>query len=168
MVANPGAIGSIEHVSVLVRDLDRALEHYTNDLGMGPWGVYTLTPDWIGDMTVHGKEQRYVYKLALCNVDPVLYELMESVQGPTIYEEFLRERGEGVHHLGYFVEDIDAEISKMDSRGFALVLSGRGFGTNDDGAFAQFDTERACGCILEALEMPAEMAPPERTYPDQS
>ena len=108
MVANAGAIGSIEHVSVLVRDLDQALEHYTNDLGMGPWGVYTLTPDWVRDMTVHGKEENYVYKLALCNVGPVLYELMESVQGPTIYEEFLRERGEGVHHLGYFVEDIDA------------------------------------------------------------
>jgi methylmalonyl-CoA/ethylmalonyl-CoA epimerase len=61
MVANAGAIGSIEHVSVLVRDLDRALEHYTNDLGMGPWGVYTLTPDWIRDMTVHGKEHSYVY-----------------------------------------------------------------------------------------------------------
>ncbi len=32
MVANAGAIGSIEHVGVLVRDLDRAMEHYTNDL----------------------------------------------------------------------------------------------------------------------------------------
>ena len=74
----------------------------------------------------------------------------------------------GVHHLGYFVEDIDAEISKMDSRGFGLLQSGRRFGTNDDGAYAYFDTERACGCILEALEMPAEVAPPERTYPDQS
>jgi hypothetical protein len=46
-----------------------------------------------------------------------------------------------------------------------LVLSGRGFGTNNDGAFAQFDTERACGCILEALEMPAEMAPPRTDLP---
>jgi 4-hydroxyphenylpyruvate dioxygenase-like putative hemolysin len=119
-------------------------------------------------MTVHGKEQGYVYKLALCNVGPVLYELMESVQGPNIYEEFLNEHGEGVHHLGYFVEDIDAEISNMDSRGFALLQSGRGFGTNDDGAYAYFDTERACGCILEALELPPEMPPPERTYPEQS
>jgi methylmalonyl-CoA/ethylmalonyl-CoA epimerase len=168
MAANAGTIGSIEHVGVLVRDLDRAMEHYTNDLRIGPWAVYTLSPDWIRDMTVHGKNQGYVYKLALCNVGPVLYELMESVQGPNIYEEFLKERGEGVHHLGYFVEDIDAEISNMESRGFGLLQSGRGFGTNDDGAYAYFDTERACGCILEALEMPAEMASPERTYPDQS
>jgi methylmalonyl-CoA/ethylmalonyl-CoA epimerase len=168
MAANARAIGAIEHVGVLVRDLDRAIEHYANDLGIGPWAVYTLSPDWIRDMTVHGKEQGYVYKLALCNVGPVLYELMESVRGPNIYEEFLNEHGEGVHHLGYLVEDIDAEISNMETRGFAMVQSGRGFGTANDGAYAYFDTENACGCILEALEMPQEMPPPERTYPDQS
>ena len=46
--------------------------------------------------------------------------------------------------------------------------SGRGFGPATTVAYAYFDTEGACGCILEALEMPAEMPPPERTYPDQS
>ncbi len=41
MAANASAIGAIEHVGVLVRDLDRAMEHYANDLGIGPWAVYT-------------------------------------------------------------------------------------------------------------------------------
>ena len=168
MAANAGNIESIEHVGVLVRDLDRAMEHYTNDLGMGPWAVYTLSPDSVRDMTVHGKEQGYVYKLALCNVGPVLYELMESGQGPNIHEEFFSEHGPGVPHLGYLFKDIDVESQTMASRGFGLLQSGRGFGANDDGAYAYFDTERACGCILEALEMPAEMPPPERSYPDQS
>ena len=168
MAANASAIGAIEHVGVLVGDLDRAMEHYTNDLGIGPWVGYTISPDWVRDMTVHGKQQGHVFKIALCQVGSMLYELIESVEGPSIYEEFLNQRGEGVHHLGYFVEDIDAEISNMESRGFSMLQSGRGFGTNDDGAYAYFDTERACGCILEALEMPPEMPPPERTYPDQS
>ncbi len=96
-------------------------------------------------MTVHGKEQAYVYKLALCNVGPVLYELMESVRGPNIYEEFLNEHGEGVHHLGYLVEDIDAEISNMKARGFKMVQSGCGFGTANDGAYAYFDTRTLAG-----------------------
>ena len=168
MTANAGGIGSIDQVAVVVRDLDRAMEHYTNDLGLGPWVGYTISPDWVRDMTVHGKQQGYVYKIALCQVGSMLYELIESVEGPSIYEEFLKEHGEGVHHLGYFVEDIDAEISNMESRGFSMLQSARGFGTNDDGAYAYFDTERACGCILEALEMPPEMPPPHRTYPDQS
>ncbi len=33
---NAGGIGSIEHVAVVVRDLDRAMMHYTNDLGIWP------------------------------------------------------------------------------------------------------------------------------------
>ena len=33
---NAGGIEAIEHAAVLVRDLDRAMEHYTNDLGIGP------------------------------------------------------------------------------------------------------------------------------------
>jgi catechol-2,3-dioxygenase len=45
MADNADSIGAIEHVGVLVRDLDRAMEHYTNDLGIGPWAVYTLSPD---------------------------------------------------------------------------------------------------------------------------
>ena len=32
MEANAGSIGAFEHVAVVVRDLDRALAHYTNDL----------------------------------------------------------------------------------------------------------------------------------------
>jgi Glyoxalase/Bleomycin resistance protein/Dioxygenase superfamily len=83
------------------------------------------------------------------------------VEGPNIYEEFLNERGEGVHHLGYFVEDIDADISNMESRDFSVLQSGRGFSSNDDGDYAHFDTERALGSILEALEMPPEMPPPK-------
>jgi methylmalonyl-CoA/ethylmalonyl-CoA epimerase len=89
----------------------------------------------------------------------VVYELLESVQGPNIYEEFLNERGEGLHHVGYFVEDIDAEISKMEFRGFSMLQGRRGFGANDDGAYAYFDTERTLGCILEALEMPPDLPP---------
>lgn len=56
----------------------------------------------------------------------------------------------------------------MESRGCSLLQSGRGFSANDDGVYAYFDTERDFGCILEALELPTEMPPPERTYRERS
>lgn len=168
VAANAGGIGAIHHAAVVVSDLDQAMERYTNELGIGPWAVYTFTPDWVRDMTFRGKEQDFAFKIALCEVAPIMHELLEPLQGPNSYEEFLDARGEGLHHLCYLVEDIDAEISKMESRGFTVLQSGRGFGTNDDGAFAYFDTEGALGCIFEAFELPAEFPPPERVYPDQS
>lgn len=166
MAENPGGIASVDQVAVVVRDLDRAMERYTSELGIGPWAVYTFSPDWIRDMTFRGREQGYTMKLALCDVGEVMYELIEPVEGPNSYEEFLNEHGEGLHHLGYFVEDLNAEIENMGSKGFPLLQSGRGMGVDDDGGYAYFDTESAFGCILEAITMPREMPEPERTYPE--
>jgi methylmalonyl-CoA/ethylmalonyl-CoA epimerase len=155
----------VDQVAVVVRDIDEAMRRYTEEFGIGPWSVYTFSPDWI-EMTFRGEERGYVMKLALAQVGEVMYELIEPVQGPNTYEEFLNARGEGLHHLGYFVDDIDAAIKEMESRGYKLLQSGRGFGTRNDGAYAYFETEAALGCIVEAIEMPAEMPEPERTFPE--
>jgi catechol 2,3-dioxygenase-like lactoylglutathione lyase family enzyme len=154
-------------VAVVVRDLDRAMERYVNEVGIGPWSVYTFGPGWIR-MNFRGEERGYVMKLALAQVGEVMYELIEPVQGPNTYEEFLNARGEGLHHLGYFVDDIDAAIEEMEGKGFPLLQSGRGFGAEGDGAYAYFETEDALGHIVEAIEMPRTMPDPERTYPPQS
>ena len=75
--------------------------------------VYTYGPHRMPRMTYRGREQTYVMKLALTQVGETMYELIESVEGPNIYEEFLATRGEGLHHLGYGVPDIEAEIQRM-------------------------------------------------------
>ena len=158
-------ISSIDQVAVVVRDLDKAMERYVNEFGIGPWSVYTFSPDWIR-MTFRGREQGYKMKLALAQVGGMMYELIEPIEGPNTYEEFLNERGEGLHHLGYLVDDIDEAIQQMEDAGFTLLQSGRGFGANNDGAYAYFETEGALGHIVEAIEMPPEMPEPERTFPE--
>jgi methylmalonyl-CoA/ethylmalonyl-CoA epimerase len=155
---------SVDQVAVVVRDIDRAMERYVEEVGIGPWTVYTFSPDWIR-MTFRGKEQGYTMILALAQLGGVMYELIQPVEGPSSYEEFLNERGEGLHHLGYFVDDIDAAIAEMEGKGFPVIQSGRGFGTEDDGAYAYFETEGALGHIIEAIEMPGALPDPERTYP---
>ena len=119
-------------------------------------------------MTFRGQNQGYTMKLALAQVGDMMYELIEPVQGPNTYEEFLNEHGEGLHHLGYLVDDIDEAIRQMETAGYKLLQSGRGFGANDDGAYAYFETEGALGHIVEAIQMPPEMPPPERIYPEQT
>lgn len=160
-------IGSVDQVAVVVRDLDAAMERYANEFGLGPWAVYTFSPDWIRDMTFRGASQGYTMKLALADVGGMMYELIEQVQGPNSYEEFLNEHGEGLHHLGYFVDDLDAAIRYMEGKGYSLLQSGRGMGVDDDGGYAYFETEGALGCIVEAIQMPRQMPDPEYTYPAQ-
>jgi catechol 2,3-dioxygenase-like lactoylglutathione lyase family enzyme len=152
---------TIGQVALVVRDLDRAMATWAG-LGIGPWRVYTFGPERLASMTFRGREQPQVIRIALCSVGPTTYELIEPQQGPTIYEEHLARCGEGLHHLGYYVDDIDAAVAAMAERGYAVLQAGRGFGVDGDGAYAYFDTARDVGCILEAIVGPRRMPEPER------
>jgi hypothetical protein len=66
-----------------------------------------------------------------------------------------------MHHLGYYVDDIDKAIDAMSAKGHEVVQSGRGFGVDGDGAFAYFDTTAVFGCYMEAILSPRGLAPPE-------
>jgi methylmalonyl-CoA/ethylmalonyl-CoA epimerase len=166
MLGSSGMKG-VDQVAVVVRDLDLAMTHYTEQLGIGPWEVYTYGPHRMHTMTFRGKTQPYVMKLALAFLGPTMYELIEPIEGPTTYHEFLEANGEGLHHLGYYVDDIDAEIEAMAAKGYPLLQSGRGFGADGDGAYAYFDSEHHFGCIVEAIQLPRQMPPPEYTVPAQ-
>ncbi len=154
-------ISSIDQVAVVVRDLDAAMTRYAAQLGIGNWEVYTYGPHRCSTMTFRGQEQPYTMKLALAMVGNTQYELIEPLEGPTTYHEFLESRGEGLHHLGYIVDDIDAEIARMAALGYPLLQSGRGFGVDGDGAYAYFDSEHGLGCIVEAITPPKQMPEPE-------
>ena len=158
-------IESIDQVAVVVRDLDAAMERYAAQLGIGPWDVYTYGPHRMHTMTFRGRDQPYVMKLALARVGATQYELIEPVEGPTTYHEYLSQRGEGLHHLGYYVDDVDTEIARMAALGYPLLQSGRGFGVDGDGAYAYFDSEAGLGCIVEAIMLPRQMPEPEYRFP---
>ena len=168
MTAASVGIGSIDQVAVVVRDLHAAMERYATHLGIGPWDVYTYGPHRMHTMTFRGSDRPYVMKLALAQVGSTQYELIEPVEEPTTYYEFLEQRGEGLHHLGYYVADIDAEIARMATLGYPLLQSGRGFGVDGDGAYAYFDSAADLGCIVEAITPPRQMPEPEYVFPSAS
>jgi methylmalonyl-CoA/ethylmalonyl-CoA epimerase len=158
-------IESVDQVAVVVHDLDEAMRHYTTALGIAPWRVYTLSPDWVPNMTYRGREQPYSARMALADVGAMQYELIQPLDGPTIHREFLDARGEGLHHFGYFVDDLDAAIAEMAAQGFSVLQSGRRYGVDGDGGYAYFDTDAALACVVEAIELPRALRAPERTYP---
>jgi hypothetical protein len=55
---------------------------------------------------------------------------------PASLREQLRQRGAGIHHMAYFVEDLDREAARLDSLGYpqamvAATASGRRFAFHD-------------------------------------
>lgn len=154
----------IDQVGIVVHDLDRALDRYERVFGGGPWRTWTYGPDVVPRLSVHGADAQFTMRIALSSGQPQI-ELIEPVEGPSIYHEWLERHGEGLHHLGTFASDLDAAEATMAQRRFRLIQSGRGYGLDGDGAFLYYDAIEELGVILELIEVPARRRRPETVWP---
>ena len=154
----------VVQVGIVVRDLDRALQAYASLWDLGPWRVYTYGPDMLSSQTYRGAPARYSMRLALAGADPQL-ELIQPLDGPSIYHEWLDRRGEGLHHVAVLVESLDEATEAMEAAGYEVLQSGLGFGPDGDGGFAYFDTEPDLSVVVEAIEDARREPDPERVFP---
>ncbi len=155
----------IDQVCVVVRDLRRAMERYRRLLNLFPWRIYTFSAPVVQDMTYRGKPADYSMRVAFTQCGPVQFELIEPLKGPTIYHEFLERHGEGIHHFGVWVPNLEQAVAEARLAGFEVIQSGRGYGVRGDGGYAYLNTEMALGAIYELIEVPSERRPPEEIYP---
>ncbi|MDE3142744.1 MAG: methylmalonyl-CoA epimerase [Bacteroidota bacterium] len=48
-------------------------------------------------------------------------ELLESVEADGVIAKFIEKKGEGIHHIAFEVDDIEAEMERMKREGFILL-----------------------------------------------
>jgi hypothetical protein len=104
-------------------------------------------------------------RIALSYLGPLRIELIQPLEGDTVYADFVREHGYGVHHLGLLVDDMQGALEEASSAGLAMIQDGSGFGLAGDGHYAYLDTEDQIGVTLELIERPQGRMPPDKVYP---
>jgi methylmalonyl-CoA/ethylmalonyl-CoA epimerase len=155
----------VAQVAIIVKDLEEAVENYWKLFGVGPWHFYTYGKPLVKRMTYHGEPADYKMRLALGNLGPLRIELIEILEGNTVYADFVKEHGYGVHHWGVLVEDIDKAIAEAEAAGLTMTMDGAGFGRDGDGHYAYLNTEDKLGITIELIERPEGRQPPEKIYP---
>jgi methylmalonyl-CoA/ethylmalonyl-CoA epimerase len=158
-------IGRIAQVAFVVRDLDLRMQTFWADFGIGPWSIYAFEPPRVKDMTYRGRRRDFRMRVGFAMCGDTEIELVQSVAGHNLYEEFLAECGEGVQHLGIHVSDMTSATQQMRALGYELIQSGRGYGVRGDGAFAYFATADRLSTLIELIQLPAERYPPDAMYP---
>lgn len=154
--------GAIEQVCVVVKDIQKAVEQYWKILGVGPWSIYTAAPPELKDTIVRGNLEPYSMRLAFSKMGDVMLELIQPLQGKSIYKEFLTEKGQGLHHIAsYRVKDLDSAIKVFQKRGISVLQSGRWGGAS----FVYMDTEKTLGTILELVKRTSGYPSPQATFP---
>lgn len=86
----------------------------------------------------------------------MIYEVIEPVSGPTIFQEFLDEKGEGLHHVAYDCNGVAMEerVRGFRERGFECVQSGKWMvgGENEFAFFENRDGGGGLGTCFETIK----------------
>jgi len=130
-------VKSIDHISYAVKDIDQVIEAWSRLYGFGPW---TFKENSGSDV----KGRPWKIKMAFAKVGPIEIELVQCVEGRIFQSKFIDKWGEGVHHLGFFVDDVDQETARLVSEGATLLI-------HDPGKFAYLDGGGPGGAIFELM-----------------
>lgn len=151
-------------VAVVVSNLEDAMKKYWEEYGIGPWAIYTFDPSTVNHMVIRDESTEYAMRLALTTIGDVGWELIEPLDDKSIYAEFLRNHGEGLHHVAFDVDDYDKTLAAFRDKGIG-VLQG---GTFSGMTYTYLDTTDTLSTIVEIYsQKPSEFQgpPPEAVFP---
>jgi hypothetical protein len=161
----PFPLKDVAQICIIVPDLEEAVENFWQVFGVGPWHFYTYGKPLVEHMTRRGEPTEYRMRVALSYIGSMRVELIEPLEGDTVYQEFVDEHGYGVHHLGVLTEDMAESLRRAEEAGLEMTQDGAGFGPDGDGHYAYLDTEDLIGTTIELIERPKRRHPPEKVYP---
>ena len=100
----------IDHVAIIVRDIEQTLLFYRDTLG--------ITPSEIKEVP---SEQVRIAFLPMGGPGSSELELIEPTTSTSSLAKFLDKRGEGLHHICLEVEDIATALAEMQAQGVPLL-----------------------------------------------
>ena len=141
----PDKIGQI---GIVVKDVAAAAKFLHEQLGLGPFAIIPL--DYCM-AKYNGEDLCYRLKVGLAGHGGVTIELCQVVEGHPILCDYLPASGQGVHHIGFYVRDLDAAIDEWTERGGTVLQRGSFL---PGGGTAYLSTPEHAGILVELIQMP--------------
>ena len=102
----------LDHVAILVRDTNEAVKHYEQALGLR-----LISSETVKALSV---------RLSYLDCGNAFLQLVEPLDPASALAAVLEERGEGLHHICFAVDDVKAAVSAMRGRDDLPLGTGRG------------------------------------------
>ncbi len=100
-------ITHIEHLGIAVKNIEKAIPYYEKILGL----------------KCYAKEEVIDQKVitAFFKVGQTKIELLEGTSPESPISKFIEKRGEGIHHIAYCVDDLEASLREVEAKGVHLI-----------------------------------------------
>lgn len=100
-------MNKIEHIGIAVKDLDAANKTYAALLGAENYKTETVESEGV--------------ETSFFRIGESKIELLAATHEESPIAKFIGKRGEGIHHIAFEVEDIKAEMARLQNEGFVLL-----------------------------------------------
>lgn len=97
----------IEHLGIAVTSISESLHLFEALLGTSCYKVEEVESEHV--------------KTAFLQIGESKIELLEATDPSSPIAKYLEKKGQGIHHIAFEVEDIEAEISRLKNEGFELI-----------------------------------------------
>jgi methylmalonyl-CoA/ethylmalonyl-CoA epimerase len=145
--ANEYPFTKIGHYAFVVSDVHKVGDYWQR-LG---FGGLQIDRNVSLDRVYRGQPGKFEMYLGWNRAGDTPWEWVQSLAGPNIYEEYLRAHGEGFHHLGLEVADMDAAIAHFKALGVSVSQSGGWDSNGHKGRFAYLDTDAHGAVTIELI-----------------
>ena len=100
-------ISHIEHLGIAVKSIEDSLPYYEQVLGLKCYNI-----EEVADQKV---------KTAFFKVGQTKIELLEPTSEDSAVAKFIEKRGEGIHHIAFSVNGVQAALDEVAAKGVQLI-----------------------------------------------
>lgn len=129
----------IDHIAIVVSNLEEAAKFYQNILGLTLSGVEMVAPQ---------KTKAGFFKIGESNI-----ELVEPSEPDSPLVKFLETKGQGIHHICFEVDDVEAETKLLLEKGAMMVDQKPRQGAHHT-KVAFIHPKSSSGVLIELCELP--------------
>lgn len=148
MVTSQLGSTTLAQIAIVVNDIVESSKRYAEVLGLPVPEIITTNPGLDVHQTYNGVPSNAQAKLAFLQLGQVQLELIEPLGGESTWQETLDRKGEGFHHIAFWVEGMQKSVDFLKSKGIPMIQRG----DMGEGQYAYFDAEDSLGITLELLE----------------
>lgn len=140
-------------IGVVVPDLEKATRNLTEVFGIGPFRVIDWPPEGRTDIEkyYHGQPGNFTARMAFTELGPVELELIQPLEGDSIWKDFLNERGGGIHHIRFNVDEVEPVREYLAQKGVEPAQHGSGIRPGT--LWMNFGSEDLVGFVIEVMKI---------------
>jgi catechol 2,3-dioxygenase-like lactoylglutathione lyase family enzyme len=142
---------SFVQIGAVVADLEQATRYLTEVFGIGPFRVIGWPPQGRTDIKkfYYGEPGNFTARMAFTELGPVELELIQPLEGESIWLDFLRDHGGGIHHIRFNVDDVEPVQKYLAEKG--IVSAQHGSGIRPGTTWMNFASEDKIGFVIEIM-----------------